>query len=581
MKEQDQQEKGNGRPLTMNERKIAYPLPYLIPQIHDWPLNRLYLGRETLVEEVSQAIVTELKQDLKRESLGDVLARTVYLERDRLKQNPWKVDPPDEQDFWADIRHHLQKNLDKESNWVEAEHHRLLERITKRYVEELAGFFSPTTYRFARRALPMGFNVLLNAASFLYKGSREKLQITGEVEHIRTLLASGATIILVPTHFSNLDSILVGWTADRIGLPAFSYGAGLNLYNTDLLAFFFSRLGAYSLDRRKKNPIYLQTLKTFSRMTIEKGVHTLFFPGGTRSRSGQLEDRLKMGLLGTIIDAQCNHFLRGEDKRVYVVPVVLNYHFVLEAKSLIDQYLQQTGKELYLVEKKAFGGAWNLLKFLWKFFSATSEIVVNFGRPMDVIGNFVDKAGQSLDPKGRAIDLKHYFVSEGQLRFDRQRNEEYTKMLARKIVQRYYVENIVLSSHLIAFTAFKILCKQFPKLDLYGILRLQEDDRLILKSTMLDNLRKLQEVLRLWEREAKVQLSDMVRLSDAETLLANGLDNVGRFHVKKAIWQDKDGDLGSEDLNLLYYYHNRLEGYGLERYIEVRHQQYIGGHDEI
>ena len=54
---------------------------------------------------------------------------------------------------------------------------------------------------------------------------------------------------------------------------------------------------------------------------------------------------------------------RNENNKIFIVPVVLNYHFVLEAKNLINSHLKKTGKELYLVEKKAFGGIFNLLKF--------------------------------------------------------------------------------------------------------------------------------------------------------------------------------------------------------------------------
>ncbi|MEZ4907100.1 MAG: hypothetical protein R2771_05540 [Saprospiraceae bacterium] len=58
---------------------------------------------------------------------------------------------------------------------------------------------------------------------------------------------------MLPTHQSNLDSMLIGYTIDfKLGLPAFAYGAGLNLYNYEIPAYYMSRLGAYKVDRRKK-----------------------------------------------------------------------------------------------------------------------------------------------------------------------------------------------------------------------------------------------------------------------------------------------------------------------------------------
>jgi glycerol-3-phosphate O-acyltransferase len=144
-------------------------------------------------------------------------------------------------------------------------------------------------------------------------------------------------------------------------------------------------------------------------------VHTLFFPGGTRSRSGHLESRVKLGLLGTAIDAQCKNFQVPDGKKIFVVPVVLNYHAVLEAKSLIEQYLKYTGKQLYLVEKDGFGGFLKVLKFLRQFVSNSSEIIVNFGKPIDVLGNFVDKNGNSSDQHGKSIDVKAYILPQSAL----------------------------------------------------------------------------------------------------------------------------------------------------------------------
>jgi glycerol-3-phosphate O-acyltransferase len=567
--------------MTKDKKKVAaptYPLPSVIPDLRDWPIHKMSLEREAFIDKVWEFAKARVLANKKGGSLREQLAKTLYSERIRLIETPWKVDPPDEMDFWSDIKDTLIKQgRSGDGEAAESVYEDTLDRILLRYIREIMGNFQIPTYRLARKVLPVIFDLILNAANgnLLYRlffGKRvlsDKLQIVGSIDRLRSLVTKG-TIVLVPTHFSNLDSILVGWAADRIGLTAFSYGAGLNLYNTSILAYYFSRLGAYALDRRKKNNIYLETLKAFSQLSIERGVHTLFFPGGTRSRSGQLENKLKMGLLGTALDAQCAHFERGEDdKKIFIVPVVINYHVVLEAKSLIDQFLEHTGKELYLVEKKAFGGAFNLLKFLWNFFSSTSEIVVNFGQPMDLFGNFVDDNGNSTDKQGRPIQIKEYFVTEGKVKYDFQRNEEYTKRLSQILVDRYYIENIVLTSHLVAYVAFKILSLQYSNLDFYGILRLPTDDCIILRSRFFRNVELLREQLRKMEAAGKIQLSELVRNATIEELIKHGVSNVGNFHLKKAIKFDKEGDLASEDMNLLYYYHNRMEGYKLEKYLEV------------
>ena len=82
---------------------------------------------------------------------------------------------------------------------------------------------------------------------------------------------------------------------------------------------------------------------------------------------------------------------------------------------------------------------------------------------MDVLGNPVDEDGVSKDKFGRTIDVKDYFTTEGVIKEDLQRESEYTKMLGDKIVDRYFKDNIVLSSHLVAFAAFELLKKENTK----------------------------------------------------------------------------------------------------------------------
>lgn len=551
-------------------KPVDYPLP-TVEDMDSWPIHKLSQEKEEFMKYASEFTTELLIKQKRKETLSEAIAKVLYLERMRIVNEPWKVDPPDEMDFWNDIRKKLlRKSLDQTDEAVEEHNHLLLNRIIARYLREIMSNFKIPTYKMAQKFLPKLFSTILNASSFFRSKKRlqDKLQIVGNIDTIRNLIPKG-TIVLVPTHFSNLDSILVGWAADQIGLSAFTYGAGINLYNK-ILGYIFPRLGAYGLDRRKKNAIYLETLKAYSQLNMERRVHTLFFPGGTRSRSGSLEDKLKMGLLGTAVDAQGNLFQREEDNKIFIVPVILNYHCVLEAKNLINSHLERTGKELYLIERKAFGGSFNLFKFLWKFFSSTSEIVVNFGQPMDVIGNRVNKDGESLDERGNVIDMKGYFVSGGEVKNDKQRNAQYTKMLARQIVRRYHEENVVLSSHLIAYTAFNILVKQYPSLDLYGILRLPKEDRIILKQVFYKNISTLrQQLLELCEA-GKVRLSNIVKNGSIDDLIKHGIDNIGIFHVQKALFMDKEGDISSEDLNLLLYYHNRLKGYNLSEYIEVK-----------
>src|SRR5690606_5069320 len=117
------------------------------------------------------------------------------------------------------------------------------------------------------------------------------------------------------------------------------------------------------------------------------------------------EEQLKLGLLNTIVEAQRDICLEGRDQRLYIIPLVLDYHFVLEAKSLIRQHLTEEGKQRYTSIKDLGKSKRKIFKFLWQFYSKGSEIVCSFGEPMDFIGNPVDDEGYSIDRHGNRIRI--------------------------------------------------------------------------------------------------------------------------------------------------------------------------------
>ena len=211
-------------------------------------------------------------------------------------------------------------------------------------------------------------------------------------------LSKIGTIIMVPTHFTHLDSALIGWTISYLGLPAFMYGAGLVLYNMNIFAYFLNSLGAYKVDRRKKHLLYLETLKTYTKQAIINDCHNLFYPGGTRSRSGSIEENLKLGLLGSALDAQKE--LDNKNKKIFIVPVTFNYQFVLEAPALINQYISSNNPDKFYLENLGYSNSVKIITFLIKFFSKSNRISVSFGKPMDIFGNSVNKKGSIISLGG-------------------------------------------------------------------------------------------------------------------------------------------------------------------------------------
>jgi len=564
--------------MEILEEKKNKNRPYkpILEGIPDWPVYQLSKNRKEFVEEVTQRSIERIKLlRPNRKQLIDELEATAYREQNRIKRNRWRVDPKDDSKFWAGVKNdlvELSSKTPEESATLEDE---ILRKIVSRYSNEIAGNFKPNSYRVTREVIKFFFQRLLNGARVKKFGAffrsqytlRDKIQIVGKVKMLRKLATQG-TVVMVPTHFSNLDSILIGWVIHSCGLPAFIYGAGLNLFNIKIFAYFMNSLGAYKVDRRKKNLPYLETLKMYSNLAIQKGAHSLFFPGGTRSRSGLIEKQLKLGLLSTAIEAQRNLYQENpgqEVRKIFIVPVTLNYNFVLEAPDLIEDYLHVKGQDKYFPEQDKYG-SWQLLRFLFKFFTKGSNISVSIGPGLDVLGNYVDEEGNSLDSQGRIIDTKDYFVSNGSITDDKQREDEYTRMLSNRIVTEYHRINRVFASHLAAYVAFEMWQKKFPKLDLFSLLRLPEEDLEIEFAEFRETYKRVRKRIYELKDEGKVYHATHLK-GKVDQVIKLGIENVGIFHLNRPLLLNKKGNIITKDLTVLYYYHNRLVGYDLEQYI--------------
>jgi len=543
--------------------------PHIISDVKEWPIYKISQNRHQFVQDINALVYKQLKKTHSKD-FEALLEKTAYLEKIRVRTNPWKVDPPDEAKYWISISQEIKKSSLAEDK--EYFNEALLKRIINRYSEEIVSSFKVKTYHFAivflTKLLRRILNTFTGRGNRFYWGSKRdlynRLHITGKVDEARELFKKG-TVVVVPTHFSNMDSIMMGYILDRmVGFPSFAYAAGLNLFDYEIAAYFMNRLGTYRVDRRKKNPVYLECLKAVTSLSLQNGVNNIFFPGGTRSRSGSIEKKLKLGLLGSVVQAQRANFENGKDEKIYIVPVIAAYPFVLEAKSLINNYLRSTGKEKYIHSRDDLSMYKKTYRFIKNLFGRGSEIYLTLGEPMDVMGNYVNQDGESIDERGSLIKLKDYFLSaEGEVEENPQRESVYTRILGDKVIENYYRHNTVLSSHLIAFLAFQYFVKRNSDLSLYNLLNLKVDTVLISKEDFHNIVAQAQVYLSKLEEKGEIALSDDIKLS-VDELIKSGVSKVGVFHPQKTLYTDKHGNIRTEDLKLLYYYHNRMEGYDIE-----------------
>ena len=248
------------------------------------------------------------------------------------------------------------------------------------------------------------------------------------------------------------------------------------------------------------------------------------------------------------------------------MPVVINYNFVLEAPSLIDQYLESVGQEKYYLDADEYSNSYKIAKFLVKFFTRAAEISVSIGDGMDLFGNYVNNDGQSVGRTGAQIHTKEYFQQGGVITTDKQRDQQYARLLSQRIVEEFHKFNEVLPSHIVAFVAYLKLRQQFKELDLYNFIRLPEDEMLVDFDQFKSGVESVKKAILDLEAEGKILTGPDFEKS-TEDMMQIGLSNVGMYHAKRPLLQNEQGDIITQDLRLLYYYHNRLDGFNLEEYV--------------
>ena len=336
--------------------------------------------RESVIQEVVKRTMNDMHGDPRL-----LLEETLYNERIRLKRaraspifSPYLANRQgNDRKFIKEINSGLKHTVSL------SDYKGLVENFADHFATEICGNFEPKMYDVAIRAVPWMFSWLLNAASLkrimpfgMSESLATRLRVVGEVDHLQKLSKKG-TILLVPTHMSNIDSLLIGYVIHLMSLPPFAYGAGLNLFSNPLLSFSMSRLGAYTVDRQKSSNLYKSALKNYSTTILKRGIHSIFFPAGGRVRSGAIENHLKLGLMGTALQAQIERYQENHpNPNIYVVPMVMNYHFVFEAASLVEDYLEATGKHRFVSNdsNEAFPLA-NVIKFFWKLLIVTLIIL--------------------------------------------------------------------------------------------------------------------------------------------------------------------------------------------------------------
>jgi glycerol-3-phosphate O-acyltransferase len=499
-------------------------------------------------------------------SIEEIINETLYHERFRLRGHVHAPNKDKDRAFWRTVSRTF-------PNASSAQQVEILRQIIHRYADEIIGHFNPLFFKTLTRYGTTTLSVLLNSMSPIrlaqtvtgMESLDDNIHVIGEVAALQSLEKLG-TIILAPTHVSNLDSVVLGYALARIGLPPFLYGAGYNLFKNPIFAPFLKRLGAYTVDRQKKSPLYKQVLKTYATVAMEMGYHQIFFPGGTRSRSGRVENRLKKGLLGCGLEAYEMNLRRHKAKpNVYIVPCTLTYQMVLEAETLVADHLAEAGKARYIIEDDESSRVDRMVHFLRSALRSQSSIYMHIGRAMDPFGNPVTPDGQSVDQHGRPIQIEGYLKQRGQLAHDHQRNEEFTNEVSERLMAEYPKGTVVGPTHVVAHVLFNMMIAENANTDLYRVLREGQMHTGFLIDSVRAEIDTAVTALRQLARDGKLQLDEVVqggRGADEDDILSRALVHFTVYHTEPAV-ERRGNRVFVLNRALLYYYRNRLAGFSL------------------
>ncbi len=212
--------------------------------------------------------------------------------------------------------HAAEHSVDEATTW----------RRVEDYIDEIVPFFNILTYY----KIGLVFSRLL--LNFFYKVSAEYAGRSSQ-----DTLPRDAIVIYLMNHRSNADYVLVGYVLS--GQVAISYAVG-EWARTFPLEYIFKSFGAYFIRRRYREKLYHTVLERYVQLITRNGVTQGIFLEGGLSRDGRL-GKAKIGLLDYVLGVARDPAVR---KRLYLVPVAINYDRVLEDRSLLLELDAREGR---------------------------------------------------------------------------------------------------------------------------------------------------------------------------------------------------------------------------------------------
>jgi glycerol-3-phosphate O-acyltransferase len=150
-----------------------------------------------------------------------------------------------------------------------------------------------------------------------------------DVERIRTAMRDG-TAVLVPSHKSHFDYVLLSWFLYDQGMIVPHVAAGMNLAIWPVDRVLRGAGGFFLRRSFKGEPLFAKVFERYLRELVLREYPVEFFPEGGRTRSGKLLPP-KLGLVGMVLEAA---EYRAHGREVTFLPISFMYEQVAEEQAM-------------------------------------------------------------------------------------------------------------------------------------------------------------------------------------------------------------------------------------------------------
>jgi glycerol-3-phosphate O-acyltransferase len=236
------------------------------------------------------------------------------------------------------------------------------EKVMKRaekYADEIAADYRITYIEFLNLVLTWVWNNIYSGFSVDMKG----------LERVKAAVRRGS-VILMPSHKSHLDYLVLSYVFYHNDLPPPHIAAGVNLSFWPL-GHIFRRAGAFFIRRTiRGQKLYAAVFSTYLRKLLREGYVQEFFLEGSRSRTGKLLQP-KLGMLSMELEA----FGEGVSEDLQLVPISITYEKLVEESSHTKEL--GGGRK----EKEGFLGLLKTRRFLKKKYG---RVYIQFAPPLSI-----------------------------------------------------------------------------------------------------------------------------------------------------------------------------------------------------